>query len=509
MTSDQNEVISFLENPASYPFPVERVEKIETHGAIIFIADKQVYKIKKAVNFSYMDFSTLEQRQKVCNHEIEINRKHAPGIYIDTIPITREHDGSLQIKGNGTPVEWAVHMNSFKQSEILANLADNNLITSDLINQLARVIADYHSCAPTSHHIDIVANLADLISDLEKIFTEHSAIFGNDGKTFSQIAKQQLEQSSTSLKYRAEHGYIRRCHGDLHLQNIVLINNKPVLFDAIEFDEDIATIDIFYDLAFLLMDLKQRGLKQAANQLFNRYLFHKWTTPNLEGLKAMPLFLACRAAIRAMVHAQQSHQKNEPEKRTLISSAKQYMSSALNYLETTPPQLIAIGGLSGTGKSTLAAALAPSIGNTPGAVHLRSDLERKNMFEVEETEHLPPQLYTAEVNEKVYNILLNKAELALKAGHSVIVDAVFRQKENRDAIQALAKKLNIPFSGIWLQAPEETMFSRVDNRKGDASDAKSDTVKKQLASETGDITWNKINASGSLTDTMIEVSALF
>ncbi len=290
---------------------------------------------------------------------------------------------------------------------------------------------------------------------------------------------------------------MRLCHGDLHLRNIVLYDGRPVLFDAIEFDDSIATCDILYDFAFVLMDLWQRGLKAHANRLFNLYLWRiRENEPALEGLVALPLFLALRAAIRARVTAALC--RLEPKGREdRIAEAQRFFAAAQGFLETKPARLIAIGGLSGSGKSTFAKELAPSVGRAPGAVHLRSDIERKRLFKIGACEKLPDDAYRAEITVQVYERLRQLASRALEAGHSVIVDAVHGRAEERDALANLAARINVAFTGFWLDAPAETLIARVETRTNDASDAKAAIVRAQLGWDLGAIDWQRLDAANA------------
>ena len=277
---------------------------------------------------------------------------------------------------------------------------------------------------------------------------------------------------------------------------------NPVLFDAIEFDDRMATIDTLYDLAFLLMDLDHRGQQRAANTVFNHYLWHSQSELDLEGLAALPLFMSVRAVVRAMVAAQRAEQQPGPGRTASLATARNYLETALAHLEPSPPRLVAIGGLSGTGKSTLAAALAPEVGRAPGAVHLRSDVERKAMHCVAETVRLPPSAYSAEATEAVYGRLIKKAEVVLSTGYSVIADAVYSKSNERQEIEAVARRCNVPFTGLWLEAPLAILRTRVNSRRGDASDATSAVVDKQSSYELGKIGWAKVDASGDAAATL-------
>ena len=478
---DQSEVIAFLSDPNSYSAGPRNVDLIETHGALVFLAGDEVYKIKRAVKFPYMDFSTLERRERVVRREVEINKKLAPKIYLGVVPITREGTGELAFGGGGGAVEWAVHMRRFDESNILLQRVRVGDITDALIQKLAAVIAYSHDEARLARKPDGVAGMAKIIDELDQAFAAAPDIIAPRGcEAFARLAREHLADADHCLRLRAERGYIRRCHGDLHLRNIVVIDGEPVLFDAIEFDEELATIDTLYDLAFLLMDLMQEGARPAANLTLNRYLYHSSTSANLYGLKALPLFLACRSAIRAMIAIDRVRQISIDARAGEIENAASYFRAAQNYLKLETPELIAVGGFSGTGKSTLAAALAPSIGQAPGAVHLRSDLERKAMFDVAETTRLEPKRYSLDINSRVYDFLYQKALICLKAGYSVIVDAVFSRNDERSAIEDVAMTLKVPFRGLWLTASEGQLKSRVTQRIADASDATPEVVDQQI-----------------------------
>jgi predicted kinase len=309
---------------------------------------------------------------------------------------------------------------------------------------------------------------------------------------------------ATLLDERAAAGLVRRCHGDLHLNNIVLWKGRPRLFDAIEFDDDVATIDTLYDLAFLLMDLDRNGQRQAANIVLNRYLWRSNTQLDLRGMRALPLFLALRAGIRAMVTAERAEQEQGSASVGDGQSACELLEAGIIYLTPSAPQLVAIAGLSGSGKSTLGRALAPEVGPAPGAIHLRSDLERKGLHGVDETSRLGPGAYTEKANRKVYATLRNKARQVLAAGHAAVVDAVFDRPEERAAIEEAAAELGVVFGGLWLEAPPSQLLDRVRARRGDASDATPEVVRRQLARDTGPLTtnWASIDAGGNVAATL-------
>ena len=498
----QAEVIAFLSDPASYGTGIERVDIHETHAALIFLAGEDAYKIKKAVRYPYLDFSTLAKRRAVCQREYEINQPHAPQIYRGVVPVSRSDDGRLHLGGAGDPVEWCVHMTRFDGHAVLAAaLAENLALPATLFADLAAVIVDHHAHAQPSRggrrvivNVDEIceafANAPDLVSPqrlsaLKKSFAAH------------------LDTCHHRLETRRSRGYVRRCHGDLHLNNIVLLDGKPVLFDAIEFDENVATIDILYDLAFLIMDLEHNGQRVAGNHLLNRYLALDNDAANISGLQAMPLFLALRAGIRAMVEITRMRQvSDQMEAQRCRAEIDRYLQLAEGFLTAGQPQLVCIAGLSGTGKTTVARALAPQFGHAPGAVHLRSDVERKAMFGVGETERLAATAYTREISDIIYRRLFHKAKLALLAGRSVIIDAVFLTETERHAAAELAHGVGTSFTGIWLKTDEGTMRRRVAARTGDASDATEDVVLKQIGTDPGEITWPTVDASGTSEQTV-------
>lgn len=502
---DQAEVIAFLSDPASYPTKPERVERFETHGALVFLAGEEAWKIKRAVRFPYLDFSTLEKRKAVCAREVEINRRLAPEIYLGCAPITRTGDGRLAFGGRGEIIEWAVRMRRFDQAALLSNVAKAGGLTPDLAGDLADIAFESHRAAERAANIHGADRIRRLLGSVGATLAGLEDAFNVDeiGR-FRERAAVQLDRCAAVLEARASGGFVRRCHGDLHLRNIVLWRGRPVLFDAIEFDDELATIDTLYDLAFLLMDLDSGGHRGAANIVLNRYLWRSNKQLDLKGLKALPLFIGLRAGVRAMVTAERAEQEQGRRKADEIRSARTYLDAAIAYLAPSAPRLIAIGGLSGTGKSTLASALAPSVGSAPGAVHLRSDLERKSLFGVDEMVRLAPEAYTKAANDKVYATLSEKARTVLSAGHAVVVDAVHGTPVERAEIEALATGLGVPFQGLWLEAPPDRLIARVAARRRDVSDATPDVVRQQLAREIGPLTegWARVDARGSTAQTL-------
>src|ERR1700722_15711557 len=424
----QQDVLAFLADPAAYGGGLEKVRRIDTHAASVFLAGDRALKIKRAVRFPFLDFSTLEKRKRVCEAEIEVNRRLAPRLYRGVVAITRANDGRLAIGGDGEAVEWAVDMGRFDENRTLDHMA--NEINDDLADALGRAVAAAHDKAPIVDAEPWIKALGSYIDEHVEAFAEQRDIFpAADVAALAAESRAHYQRIVPLLRERGRRGLIRRIHGDLHLGNIVLIEGLPVLFDAIEFSAIIGSGDVLYDLAFLLMDLFERELPQAANIVLNRYLAETYRIEDLEVLTALPFFLSMRAAIRAKVTAARMERAAAAERDKIAKSARTYFDFALRAIEPPPPKFIAVGGLSGTGKTRLARALAPHIAPIPGAVIVRSDVERKTLFGAGETEKLPAAAYTPEVTARVYAAIADKGRRILAAGHSGIVDAVFAKPQ--------------------------------------------------------------------------------
>ena len=497
--SDQAAVLDFMASPEAYASVERPVGRIETHASVVFLAGSRAYKIKRAVKYPFLDFSTLEKRRRALLNELALNRRTAPHIYLEVIPITRGDKRRFRLRGKGEPEEWALVMRRFDQAKLYDRMAEEGRLPFAAMPQLAQVIAGFHRSANRFLAPETsVAALRAVLDDNEATVSRQKHAFPVEVlETVNRGSRDALAGLAFLLQARASGGYVRHCHGDLHLRNIVEIDGAPVLFDAIEFDDALATVDILYDLAFLLMDLGARDLRSHANAVLNAYLEASGDTGNLIGLAALPLFLSTRAMIRAKVELLRA--SLNPESRDEARRrATSYVLLARDYLERQRPQLIAIGGLSGSGKSSVAQALAPHLGVFPGAVHVRSDVERKRLFGVGAEDRLPRPAYAAEVSDIVYTMCRKRALMTLEGGHSVIVDAVHAKKEERDEIAEIAARGGAAFTGIWLDAPVDTMRKRIASRIGDVSDATPAVVDEQLSFDLGPQSFTVVGAGRPL-----------
>jgi uncharacterized protein len=490
MPDDQRDVIDFLSTAGSYGAGAERVDVIETHVSLIFLAGDRAYKLKRAITFPYLDFSTAERRRSACEAELALNRRTAPDLYLEVRGLSRIADGGVGFGTEGPVVDWIVVMRRFDQTELFDELAKTGRLNAALMIQLADHIAAFHRAAEPRPDRGGAAAMAAVAE------TNHSCLMAAQDAGF--VAERIVEIRTRSferlaavgavLDRRRTAGKVRRCHGDLHLRNVCLFEGRPTLFDCLEFSDELASVDVLYDLAFLLMDLEHRGLAEPASLVFNRYLD---LTGEDDALAAMPLFLSSRAAIRAHVTAAAMERATQPEaKLEMAAEARRYLDLSALSLRPRPCRLVAIGGLSGTGKSTLAAALAPSL----GARVLRSDVIRKSLFGVTPETRLPTGAYTSQVSHRIYQAMRRKAADALTAGYSVIIDAVSLKPAERRSLVAVAETAGVPFVGLWLTAPAATMDRRLRTRRHDASDASPEVLAMQLGQDPGTMNWVRIDA---------------
>lgn len=498
IVEDQRELIEFLSRPASYSAPGAAVERIDTHSAIVFLVGSQAYKLKRSVRYDYLDFSTVERRRAFCEAEVALNRRTAPDLYEGVVPVTRDVHGRFAMAGSGAPVDWLVRMRRFPDDQLLDRVASRGALDLAMMPRLANAIARLHACAERRPDKGGVVGMEWVIAGNERGLVQEGAGLFDDRlrSRVIQATRGQLTRAATLLEARRAGGFVRACHGDLHLGNIVLIGGEPVLFDAVEFNDDISCTDVLYDLAFLLTDLWRLQLRQHANALFNAYIGVTCSAPSdYAALSLLPLFLSCRSTIRAKTSATATRLQRDPAHADpLAQAARTYLAEADQVLHPPGALLLAIGGASGTGKSTVARRLGAGIGAAPGALVLRTDVLRKRILGVAETTRLGPDAYTAEMHARVYAELSARADQALRAGHSVIVDGVFGQIGERALLESTAGLANVRFAGVWLEAPRATLAGRVSARRNDASDATVDVMTGQLERMDAP-TWPVVDAS--------------
>jgi uncharacterized protein len=469
----QAEVAAFLADLAC-------VAPIETHISAVFVGRDTAWKMKKAVALGFLDFSSLEARAHFCQRELELNRPAAPGIYRDVVAITRAPDGGLQEGGDGVPLEWVLRMAPIPEGDFLDAMAARGALTPALLDALGDAVFALHQAAPLVAGLDAPAAMAEVLAG--NLRAARAA--GLPEAAIAPLAPRfqaALADVAPKLAARAAEGRIRRCHGDLHLGNLCLWQGKPTPFDALEFDEALARIDTGYDLAFLLMDLDQQAGRDAANRAFNRTLAR---SGDYGVLGPLPFWLGLRALVRVHVEAARGR------------DGVPLLQAAADYLAPPPARLIAVGGLQGTGKSTLARGLAPALGAAPGALLLRSDELRKRHFGLAPEAPLPPEAYTDAISTAIHEELFMIAEAALRQGHAVALDAMFLDAGHRQKAAEIAARIGVSFQGFWLEAPMEILKSRILARRGDASDATIAVLERAAQADPGAIDWLRLDAAG-------------
>lgn len=468
----------------------------ETHVSRIFLTGDRAWKLKQAVTLPYLDFSSLEQRRVACEREVELNRRTAPELYLGCRAVYRDAGGQLGFGPQGEPVEWLIEMRRFPADATFDCLAKAEKLDVALIETLSDAIAAFHAKAETVR-AEAAETVTRTLAFNDAAFERRAPDSLPDAELteFRTALQTEFERQQALLATRQAAGRMRHGHGDLHLRNIALIDGRPVLFDCLEFDDGLAEIDTLYDFAFLLMDLLHHGSGQLANRALNRYLE---ASGDYDGLPLLPLYVALRAAIRCHIAAMTPAGRDE---------ARRYLALAQRALRSEHPRLVAVGGYSGTGKSTVARDLAAGLGGYPwGAVVLRSDVLRKQLQGRALTERLPPDSYTAEASRQTYAALYRRSGEMLKNGNSVLLDAVFGRPDERAAAAAIAEDGGTAFAGLWLTAPQDRLLSRVAARRNDASDATGAVVRWQMenlqppgAAESG---WAVVDAGGGRAATL-------
>ncbi|MCZ0813090.1 MAG: AAA family ATPase [Pseudomonadota bacterium] len=499
---DQGMAKAFLSDSRSYGM-TSVVERIDTHISHLFLAGERVFKLKRAVCLPYLDFSTPELRLAACETELRLNRRTAPELYLGVRRITAgarrpEFDGS------GGLLDAVVEMRRFDQDALFDSMAQRGALTSRHLDELAHEIMVFHATTPVDDDAGGADNIASVLRVNAESFRQGTVFAEADISRLDAAFETALRTHADRLNQRARVGHVRRCHGDLHLRNICLYEGRVRLFDCLEFNDALATVDVLYDLAFLTMDLWHRGLRREASQVVNRYCD---ASGQEDGYVLMPFFMALRAAVRTHVIAKQS-ETAEREQDRLAQEARAYFDLAEHLLEPAPARLLALGGLSGSGKSTIAAALAPHLGHAPGARVISSDRTRKAMFDTASDQPLPPEAYSAEVSARVYSAIAARSKRLLEDGVTVIVEAVHDRAEDRARIEAVAAAAGAPFDGFWLQADPEALNARLKTRDPGASDADADVLANQLARAPKVTDWQAVSTIGTVTDSLNRILAI-
>ena len=472
-------VIEGLLSAAAYPHPVSRIEVLETHISWIVLTGEFAYKIKKPVDLGFLDFRTLQKRRHYCKEELRLNRSWAPELYLDVVPITEIDDG-VSVGGKGTPVEYAVRMRQFEQSARLDHLIERGQLSDEGVLELAEEIARRHESARR------VVPTPRLQATTEKLIWDNfNALQGEVPKRLLDRLRAWLEGRIDTygafMRERIEAGFFRDCHGDLHLANIVQLDAGMRAFDCIEFDEELREIDVVADYAFLTMDFIARGVIDYAYLFVNRYLEK---TGDYDGARLLPLYVLYRAMVRAKVAAidyeQHAARTDRAEDRHTID---RYCALARALTSNRPPVLVLMTGVSGSGKTWLSSRLIRAV----PALRLRSDLERRRMFGLDETADsesgIGTGIYDARADREVYGQLLASAEHLLNAGINVILDAAFLDVKHRRLARQLAVSCNAGCVMIHTVADEATLARRLQRRRGsgDPSEADVEVLQHQVA----------------------------
>lgn len=468
-----------------------RVEVIDTHTARVVLAGERVWKLRRPVDYGWLDYGSCARRRACAEAEIALNAPAAPGLYLGLGGIAQ----GPRLLGPGEEVpegaEPLVVMRRFDGRDLFDRMAEEHRLDAQLMRRMAAVVASMHRRAPvTGIPPDYAALAAALTNELDEL----ADLLGRERVArLAELLRVAVARTAEVAATRST----RRCHGDLHLRNIVLWRGQPAPFDCIEFSDALSVIDPLYDFAFLLMDLDHRGRADLGVAALNAWAEGMAAEPGAEvrtaygGFALLPLALALRAAVRAKVGALAARDARGADAEARLGEARAYLAAACAHLGSHPaPRLIAVGGRSGSGKTTLARALAERL----GAVVLRSDAIRKGLRGMAETERLPPEAYTPEASATVYAAMQARAALALDGGMPVILDAAHLDRAERAAAEAVARSAGVRFDGLWLEGGAEAFVARVATRQGDASDADAGVVAAQFARTTGPTDWKILPA---------------
>jgi aminoglycoside phosphotransferase family enzyme/predicted kinase len=473
-------LIQQMLQPGFYPHPVqEPIQLIQTHVSYVLLTGDYVYKLKKPVNFGFLDFSTLEKRQHFCQEELRLNQRGAAELYLEVLPITLQ-DEQYILAGTGEAVEYAIKMCQFPQDTLLSSLfAEGKLNETDL-EELGRVVAQYHAKTETNDYIRSFGEVAQVRAAFDENYEQTEKYIGGP-QTQGQFDETKaytdrfFAEREDLFQRRIANNYIRECHGDLHLRNICLWQDKILLFDCIEFNEPFRFVDVMFDVAYAVMDLEAQQRPDLSNAYLNTYLEQ---TGDWEGLEVLPIYLNRQSYVRAKVTSFLLDDPSVPAavKEEASKTAAQYYKLAWEYTKPKQGKLILMSGLSGSGKSTTAKYIA----RQAGAIHIRSDAVRKHLGGISLYERGGDDLYTPEMTQKTYARLLNLGIILANQGNTVILDAKYDKQELRQEAIAQAEKHQLPLQIIYCTAPLEVIQERLTNRTGDIADATVDLLASQL-----------------------------
>lgn len=476
-------LVNSLMNIDLWPHPVNSVQIIETHISTILLCGDYAYKIKKPVNFGFLDYSRLSSRKHFCEEEVRLNRRLAPSIYLGTTRITGTNENP-RIDGDGESIEYAVKMRHFDDAGQLDRLHEVGRLEINMIEKLADRIAEFHQRIQVAD-ADASFGAADkVLRPMRQNFTQIRNIFDSEEQRsqldrLEQWTLIQYEELQQLIEKRRRNGFIRECHGDMHLGNIAWADGEILIFDGIEFNDDLRWIDVFSEIAFITMDLLEKGETRLSNLLLNRYLEK---SGDYAGLRVLRFYQVYRAMVRAKVAALGMNQcANGHEKDQHQQVFHDYVDLAEQFTRQTRPQLLLMAGYSATGKSTLSHELLQQM----GCIRIRSDRERKRLFGQGEgaSQAVNNGIYQPEYTQKTYHQLLELCHEILQAGFSVIVDATFLRAKQRNPFQQLALTLSCDYRVLWLDASKKTLLQRLEQRsqqQGNISDANAAVIHRQL-----------------------------
>ena len=476
--------ITRMFDPDVYDHPVDHVELIETHISWVLLTGKYAYKVKKPVNFGFLDFSTLELRHECCEQELRLNRRLAPDIYLEVVSITATKNRPT-INGEGEIVEYAVRMSQFPQSAQFDNMLAAGTLNVDHIDALAHMVAEFHQSIDVANASMDFGNTESVYGPVEENFVqinEHmdTHAYADSLSQLQQWSRTEFDRLEPVFVQRKQSGFIRECHGDMHLRNLIWLDGAPSAFDCIEFNPQLRWIDVISEVAFLMMDLQDRQQPRLANRFINTYLE---ATGDYAGLAVLPYYLCYRAMVRAKVDALRLEQNNisAEEKAHATTEFKSYIELARHYTSQSKPRLIIMRGMSASGKSTVSQQLLEAI----PAIRIRSDVERKRLFNIAATDRASSDVYTGiytrEASLQTYERLLELAKLIIQAGFNVIVDAAFLKYEQRVDFQQTAAELGVPYAIVEVTAPDDLLRQRITSREKDVSDADLSILEHQLS----------------------------